>query len=94
MVIDLTEETEPNETSCWLFRCEDSSPFAFARGNDFIRLADHALWAHLNDGRLLSARSGDCLAYLRGRVFHNAETDEPAYYVPASCSLPGNSVAV
>jgi hypothetical protein len=94
MVIDLTEETEPNEATCWLFRCEDGSPFAFARGHDFIRLVDHTLWSRLSDGRLLSARSGDCLAYQMDRLFYDPTTDEPLYYVPASCALPSGSSAV
>lgn len=88
MVIDLTGETQPHESTCWLFRCEDGSPFAFARGHDFIRISDHTLWSHLSDGRLLSARSGDCLAYQMDRLFYDQSTDEPLYYVPASCPLP------
>ena len=91
MVIDLNEETEPNETTCWLFRCEDGSPFAFARGHDFIRVRDHTVWSHLRDGRLLSARSGECLAHQEDRLFVDESTGEPVFYVPASCALPGAS---
>jgi hypothetical protein len=91
MVIDLTDETQPVDSTCWLFRCEDGAPFAFARGQDFIRLVDHALWSHLSDGRLLSARSGDCLAYQVDRLFYDPLSNEPLYYVPTSCALPGAS---
>jgi hypothetical protein len=94
VVIDLTEPPEHTDSTCWLFRSEDGSPFAFGRGADFVRISDHTLWAQFRDNRLFSARSGQCLANLRGRVFHDAETDEPAYYVPASCPLPGEAVAV
>ena len=88
MVIDLTEETQPTESTCWLFRCEDGSPFAFARGHDFIRVSDHTVWSHFRDGRLLSARSGACLAHQEDRLFVD-ESGEPLFYVPASCALPG-----
>lgn len=91
MVIDLTDEGQPTDSTCWLFRCEDSAPFAFARGHDFIRVSDHTLWSHFRDGRLLSARSGHCLAHQEDRLFIDEATGEPLFYVPASCELPGAS---
>ncbi|HVJ98697.1 MAG TPA: hypothetical protein VNC41_17845 [Acidimicrobiia bacterium] len=91
MVLDQTEERKPADSTCWLFRCEDGAPFAFARGHDFIRVSDHTLWSYLRDGRLLSARSGDCLARQEDRLFVDESTGEPVFYVPASCELPGGS---
>ena len=67
----------------WLCRVADDSAFAYARGHDFIRSSDHQLWAHLSQGQLLSARSGEPLAYRDGDVFYDAATDEPLYYQPA-----------
>ena len=87
MVLDQTEERKPADSTCWLFRCEDGAPFAFARGHDFIRVSDHTLWSYLRDGRLLSARSGECLAHQEDRLFVD-ESGEPVFYVPASCALP------
>ena len=63
-----------------LCRIEDGSAFAYARGDHFIRNRDHALWAHLSNGWLLSARSGDRLAFQRGNLFYDAETGAPLYY--------------
>ena len=73
---------------CWLYRCDDRSPFAYARGHDFIRNADHTLWAHLRDDQLMSVRSGEELAYRVGNVFYDAVSHEPVYYLPASLALP------
>jgi hypothetical protein len=66
-----------------LCRFDDHRPFAYARGNDFIRCSDHTLWAHLTDGQLLSARSGNLLAYQRDNVFYDANTHQPIYYQSA-----------
>ena len=55
--------------------------FAYAdRGHDFVRASDRELWAVERDDMLVSARSGEPLARKRGRVFFEAETDEPLYY--------------
>ena len=64
-----------------LCRFDDHRPFAYARGHDYIRCSDHALWAHLTNGQLLSARSGRLLAYQRDNIFYDANTHRPAYYL-------------
>ena len=67
-------------TRC-LCRIEDGEVFAYAaRGNEFVRMRDHGLWAVEHDDVLVSARSGEPLAYRRGRVYFASETDEPLYY--------------
>jgi hypothetical protein len=64
-----------------LCRIEDGEVFAYlARGNEFVRMRDHALWAVEHEDVLVSARSGEPLAYRRGRVYFATETDEPLYY--------------
>ncbi len=64
-----------------LCRFEDGIVFAYAdRGHDFVRASDRELWAVQRDDLLVSARSGEALARERGRVFFDAETDEPLYY--------------
>jgi hypothetical protein len=65
----------------WLVRAENHQPFAYARGHDFFRSSDHALWAHLSDDRwLLSARSGAPIAYRTGNYLYDAETHTPLFY--------------
>ncbi len=65
----------------WLCRTEDLQPFAYARGRDFFRRADHRCWAHLDDDqRLVSSRSGRAIAYRIGHVFYDSDTDAPIYY--------------
>jgi hypothetical protein len=59
---------------------ENHQPFAYARGDDYFRYADHTLWAHRTDGRLLSVRSGEPLAYQRSNIFYDATTRQPIYY--------------
>jgi hypothetical protein len=88
MVFDLVAEEGYPAAQCWLYRCDDRSPFAHARGRDFIRNADHTLWAHLVEDQLVSVRSGEVLAYRVGSVFYDAVTREPLYYLPASLELP------
>ena len=67
-------------TRC-LCRIEDGEVFAyFARGNEFVRMRDHGSWAVEHDDVLVSARSGEPLAYRRGRVYFASDTDEPLYY--------------
>jgi hypothetical protein len=64
-----------------LCRIEHGEVFAYlARGNEFVRMRDHGLWAVEHDDMLVSARSGEPLAYRRGRVYFATETDEPLYY--------------
>jgi hypothetical protein len=70
----------PGRTRC-LVRFEDGEIFAYVeRGNEYVRTRDHELWATERDEKLLSARSGLPLAYRRGKVFFEADTDEPLYY--------------
>ena len=66
----------------WLYRCDDHTPFAFARGDDFIRYSDHTRWAWQHEDRLYSARSGACLAVRVDDVFYDVESDAPLYYEP------------
>jgi hypothetical protein len=63
-----------------LCRFDDHRPFAYAYGRDFIRCSDHTLWAHLTNGKLLSARSGQLLAYQHDNLFYDADTHQPIYY--------------
>jgi hypothetical protein len=67
----------------WLCRSEDHRPFAYARGHDYIRRSDDTLWAHLSDGVLVSARSGEPLAYQVGSTFYDYQTRQPVYYEPS-----------
>jgi hypothetical protein len=67
-----------------LCRFDDHSWFAYGRVHDFIRRSDHTLWAHLSDGWLISARSGQRLAYQVGNVFYDAVTHEPLYSYESS----------
>jgi hypothetical protein len=64
-----------------LCRFEDHRPFAYARGRDLIRLADHARWACLIDGHLVSMCSGERLAYQRDNVFYDPLSHEPVDYL-------------
>jgi hypothetical protein len=66
----------------WLRKVDDDTAFAYARGHDFVRGRDNALWAHLSNGWLLSARSGDPLAYQVGHVFYDAASGAAVYYEP------------
>jgi hypothetical protein len=64
-----------------LCRFEDGRVFAYVeRGNEFVRVRDHGLWALEHDDMLVSARSGQPLAYRRGKVYFASDTDEPLYY--------------
>ncbi len=81
MLIETAQTESPARMGRQLRRSDDGSVFAYARGPDlFFRQSDHALWARLSDGWLVSARSGDRLAYQVGRVFFDAGTDEALYY--------------
>jgi hypothetical protein len=80
MVVDRVPDEQGSIPQCWLYRCADRSPFAFSRGDDFIRWADHTRWARLCGDRLLSVESGECLADRVGGVFYDAVSHEPIYY--------------
>ena len=62
-----------------LCRFDDGQLFAYARGHDFFRVSDSALWAHASDDLLLSARSGTPLARRVGEVFYDVESGAPLY---------------
>jgi hypothetical protein len=81
-LVELAEAETPYHPQRWLCRCDDHSPFAYARGHDYIRRSDDTLWAHLSDGVLISARSGDPLAYQVGNAFYDYQTRQPVYYEP------------
>jgi hypothetical protein len=83
MGLDLRADERQQRSRRWLCRFDDHTEFAYARGHDYIRCSDQTLWAHLSCGQLLSARSGDCLAYQLGSVFYHALTHEPVYYQPS-----------
>jgi len=82
MVLDVRDHPAEQATRRWLYRSEDHSAFAYVRGHDLIRRSDETLWAHVNDGVLLSARSGDPLAYQVDNTFYDYQTREPLYYHP------------
>jgi hypothetical protein len=89
MVLDSVADEQQPLSECWLYRCDDRSPFAYARGREFIRYGDHARWAQLRDDRLVSVRSGEILAYQVGGEFYDAISREPVYYQPPSAALAG-----
>jgi hypothetical protein len=70
---------------------ENHQPFAYTRGDDYFRCADHTLWAHRTDGQLLSVRSGEPIAYQRSNIFYDPITRQPAYYESPHADLLGRS---
>ena len=88
MALDRVADEQQRPAECWLYRCADRSPFAYARGQEFVRCRDHTLWAQVRDDRLVSLRSGACLAYRVGDTFCDAVSHEPLYYKPSSFSFP------
>ena len=77
--VETTDSAHAIERS--LCRFDDGEVFAYVeRGNEFVRARDHELWALEHDDVLVSARSGEALAYRRGKVYFAADTDEPLYY--------------
>jgi hypothetical protein len=59
---------------------DDGRVFAYKRGHDLIRAADHSLWAHESGEILLSARSGRPIARRVGKAYVDVETEQPLYY--------------
>lgn len=88
MGLDIVANQQRRLPECWLYRCADRSPYAYARGHEFIRCGDHTLWAQLCDDRLVSVRSGGCLAYRVGATFYDPISHEAVYYKPSSFSFP------
>lgn len=80
MVVDLVIGQVPIRARRSLRRSDSHRTFAYARGHDFIRHSDQTLWAHLSEGVLLSARSGEPLAYQIGTTFYDYQTRRPLYY--------------
>jgi hypothetical protein len=91
-MLDFVADEEQPVRQCWLYRCDDRSPFAYAHGDAFIRYADQTPWARQCEDVLLSVRSGECLAYRVGSVFYDADSNEPLYY-QASTSSPSPTPA-
>ena len=74
-------EIESELNSRCLCRVEDGELFAYlARGNEFVRVSDHNVWAIEHEDVLVSARSGEPLAYRRGRVYFATDSGVPVYY--------------
>ena len=71
-----------------LYRFDDGTRFAFSRRDQLIRYADGNPWAWVSGDRLLSARSGECLAIRVGSVYYEPQSREPLYY-----ELPTDSAA-
>ncbi len=68
----------------WLCHAADNRVFAYARGHEFYRFTDDALWAHrADDGSLRSARSGDCIVYRIGDAYYDPATHLPVYFLRA-----------
>lgn len=63
-----------------IFRFDDGTVFAVARRQELIRCSDGLPWAYMADDRLISVRSGRCLAVRVGSVYYEAESHEPLYY--------------
>ncbi len=57
---------------------------SYARGHEFYRFSNHALWAYrANDGSLCSVRSGDRIVYRIGDAYCDPATHLPVYYLRA-----------
>jgi hypothetical protein len=54
--------------------------FAYARRQELVRCSDGISWAYRIDDRLISARSGACLAIRVGAVYYDADSREPLYF--------------
>ncbi len=64
-----------------LFRCDDGEVFAYLqRGSEFVRVSDHEVWATEQDDELVSARSGEPLAYRRGDFYYEFGTGLGLYF--------------
>jgi len=64
-----------------LYRCDDGEVFAYEQhGNKLLRVSDQELWAVEHDDVLLSARSGEPLAYRRGDIYFEFGTGIGLYF--------------
>jgi len=90
MALDVVTASDQPGSDCWLYRCDERAPFAYARGEEFIRYADDARWARLCDNWLVSERSGARLAYRAGNLFYDAVSHEPLYYQPPFVAPSGH----
>jgi len=93
MALDVVPAADRPVSDCWLYKCDDCAPFAYARGEEFIRYADHARWARLHDDWLVSERSGARLAYRAGNLFYDAVSHEPLYYQPPWAALSAHRLS-
>ena len=90
MVLDLAAEENPAPPQNWLYRCDDGSRFAYAKGDAFIRSRDHMTWARLCGDRLVSVRSGECPAYRVGTEYYDAVSEQPLYTSVPAVSRAGS----
>lgn len=75
------ELAEPNGADrLAIYRFDDGALFAFAQRKELIRCSDGVRWAYVLDDRVISARSGECLAVRIGGIYYDPETREPMYY--------------
>jgi hypothetical protein len=80
VLTDLVADERPRAGRPVLCGFESQQPFAYARGANYFRCVDHTLLARVVDGQLLSGRSGEPIAYMRGDIFYDAITRKPVYY--------------
>ena len=80
MAIELHREETSDVHARAFYRFDNGTLFAIARRDELIRCADGVVWARLGGDRLLSARSGECLAVRVGSVYYDSESHAPMYY--------------
>jgi hypothetical protein len=80
MAFDAHSDQSAQITRRRLCRSDDDTVFAYAHGHDLIRRSDRTLWAHVANGVLVSARSGEPLAYQVDNTFYDYRTRQPLYY--------------
>ena len=76
--VHVDEALDPTPRS--LFRFEDGTLFAYARRQEWIRRRDGRPWAYVDGDRLISKRSGECLAMRVGNVYLDPVSRKPLYY--------------
>ena len=80
MAIEVDVHEPENLQHRVLYRFDNGTPLAYARRRELIRRSDGMPWAYMPDDRLISARSGECLAVRIGNVYYDADSREPLYY--------------